>query len=124
MQAVPNSQVLQVKVEVGSEHSFGFGAQVRKEKRVELQEQKRKEKAAKEENQKEKEARSYSTLMQARRGPHVTGSCALCIATTVGFDSLLFDLACPLQDLIPGSARCSRQPLGLTQSLCHDRQTA
>ena len=35
---------------------------------MEQQEQKRKEKAAKEENQKEKEARSYSTLMQARRG--------------------------------------------------------
>ena len=44
-------------------------AQVRRERRVEVQEQKRKDKAAREESQKQKEARSYSTLMQVSGGP-------------------------------------------------------
>ena len=73
--------------------------QVRKERRVELQEQKRKEKAAREENQKEKEARSYSTLMQARRSPPAIGPYIYCSASNGALDScsLLLHRAWPCE---------------------------
>ena len=41
-------------------------AQVRKEKRIEMQEQRRAEKAAKEEHKQQQELRSYKGLMQVR----------------------------------------------------------